>query len=157
MAKEDNTVRRQIPHKICRKCKKLKPITDFYGKEGRRFGVGSHCKKCYGESTMQIRKDNPERAREWYRRSLLKKFSISIEEYEEMHRSQDGKCAICKREETRIHLSTNQLYLLCVDHDHVSGKNRQLLCHSCNTGIGHFLDNPEFLDSAAEYLRRHGK
>jgi hypothetical protein len=41
---------------------------------------------------------------------------------------------------------------LCVDHSHVTGKVRGLLCHSCNVGLGHFKDDPRFTRSATEYL-----
>ena len=30
---------------------------------------------------------------------------------------------------------------------------RGLLCHMCNTGLGKFIDNPELLIAAANYLK----
>ena len=55
----------------------------------------------------------------------------------------EGVCAICA---TREHLR--------IDHDHVSGKIRGLLCNEHNLGLGKFKDNPDHLIAAAEYLRR---
>ena len=42
---------------------------------------------------------------------------------------------------------------LSIDHDHVTGKVRGLLCSPCNIGLGGFKDNPESLLKAVEYLK----
>jgi len=41
------------------------------------------------------------------------------------------------------------------DHDHDTGKARDWLCDSCNTGLGRFKDNIEFIEKAISYLRKH--
>ena len=63
---------------------------------------------------------------------------------------QDGKCAICKNQETRKH--KGKLRNLSVDHCHATGIVRGLLCSRCNISIGKFEDNSELLRSAADYL-----
>lgn len=62
-----------------------------------------------------------------------------------MHAEQAGLCAIC-------HGETNGQGDLHVDHDHVTGKVRGLLCSRCNTGIGMMGDNTALLRKAIEYL-----
>ena len=79
-----------------------------------------------------------------YRR--MKNFGVSQKEYEEMLNAQNGVCAVCGR--------TNKGKALCVDHDHVTGKIRGLLCHKCNLALGMAEDNLETLKNLVIYLLR---
>ena len=67
-----------------------------------------------------------------------------------MYAAQDGKCAICaKGAEDELH------GVFSVDHDHVTGAVRALLCRPCNLGLGKFEDDPKRLLAAVEYLNKH--
>lgn len=61
----------------------------------------------------------------------------------QLFRKQKGQCAICKVE---INKSAH------LDHCHITGDIRGLLCRPCNVGIGYFEDNPELLALALKYL-----
>jgi len=39
-----------------------------------------------------------------------------------------------------------------VDHDHITGKVRGLLCSPCNTGLGMFQENAQLFLKAIQYL-----
>lgn len=56
---------------------------------------------------------------------------------------QNFKCKICERD------ITNKSYL---DHNHINGKFRGLLCINCNTSLGKFNDDVALLHKAIEYL-----
>jgi hypothetical protein len=44
---------------------------------------------------------------------------------------------------------------LFVDHNHRTGKVRELLCTNCNAGFGYFKESPEILANAIDYAIRH--
>ena len=75
-----------------------------------------------------------------------RKYGITLVEYDLMFAAQNGACAIC--------LNTIDKPL-DVDHDHVSGKVRSLLCNPCNAGLGHFSDDESKVIAAFEYLCKH--
>lgn len=90
-------------------------------------------------------------AREW---QLLRNFGITLIQYAEMFKAQDGKCAICKKPETAKDRVGNPRPL-CVDHCHKTGNVRQLLCNRCNHMLGLVDDDISFLESAIAYLKAH--
>jgi len=59
-------------------------------------------------------------------------------------------CDICGRPETAQH--AGKVRRLAVDHDHVTGALRGVLCGRCNTGLGMFRDDTALIEAAAEYI-----
>ena len=107
--------------KQCPVCKKVLPDNMFAPRT-------KHCKLCRRDYDWQY------------------KYGLSPEQYLELHRKQEGKCAICGK------MLPDSEYL-CVDHEKETGKIRGLLCKECNKGLGMFKDNPKNLQKAAEYLK----
>lgn len=86
-------------------------------------------------------------------KSRLASYGITKETYVQKFKDQQGLCAICKKPwEGNVGNPD-----LVVDHDHASGKIRDLLCPHCNHLLGHAFDSPKILLSAAAYLTKHGK
>lgn len=74
----------------------------------------------------------------------IRSYGISENQFDQMMINQDGKCYICKGDNGSI--------ALCIDHDHLTGKVRGLLCNKCNRGLGLFLDDLVLLKRAMKYL-----
>lgn len=81
----------------------------------------------------------------------LKKFGISILDYEAILRKQDFKCAICR---TDLDLHSGKTAAgPAVDHCHQTNRVRGILCQCCNRGIGLLKDSCEVLAAAILYLK----
>lgn len=140
--------------KFCSSCKQEKDFSAFH-KNGT--GYQAWCKDCKKPAVLKWRREHPEQHREhvrkggknFYKRNPLKvrenalkrKYNIDLISYNKLIDLQNNVCAICK--------NTGKLH---VDHDHITGIVRGLLCMNCNTGIGNLKDSPELLRSAINYL-----
>lgn len=95
-------------------------------------------------------RENPEAAKAMARRANLKyEYGITPEQYDQMLEAQGGVCAICKLPERE-----RRQVRLCVDHDHVTGKVRGLLCRACNVALGKFQESVEVIRAALAYMER---
>jgi hypothetical protein len=79
-------------------------------------------------------------------RSLKKDFGIDLNEYNKLFEKQNGCCAICGKHQSEFKLA------LSVDHNHETGKVRELLCHHCNHLLGNAMENLEILQRSIDYL-----
>lgn len=75
------------------------------------------------------------------------KYGITQEYFEFLISQQNGLCAVCFKE------PNGNRKILCIDHDHDTGKIRGLLCHKCNSAIGLFNDNIVLIEKALIYLK----
>jgi hypothetical protein len=116
--------------KICRVCGEEKSVDDFYWTSASHQKLENRCKKCQHQASEPSR--------------IKRLYNISTVEYEELFRKQNGRCAIC-----RVDPGDRKLN---IDHDHVTGETRGLLCNDCNHGICKFDDNSALLRIAALYL-----
>jgi hypothetical protein len=84
---------------------------------------------------------------------VAKVYRLSRGRYAEMLESQGGRCAVCgDAESARFN---GRVKRLAVDHDHVTGRVRALLCQRCNTVIGAAHEDTGLLAKAIAYLERH--
>ncbi len=138
--------------KECSKCKKTKAMSLFPIARAHKDGYGYWCKKCKQKWEKEKRtkyRKNPE----WVEKTKLLNlknwlkvnYNLTLSEYEELVKLQNGVCAICGKENNL----GNKLF---VDHCHKTNKVRGLLCQKCNSGVGYLNDDIHLLAKAIEYL-----
>jgi hypothetical protein len=82
---------------------------------------------------------------------------VDAARYQEMLREQGGVCAICREPERHRDGLSGKPKDLAVDHDHVTGAVRALLCSACNTAIGLFNDDDALLAKAQAYVIQYAR
>lgn len=80
-----------------------------------------------------------------HERSVRRKYGLEPGEYDKMLAAQYGRCAICGNKPVTIRLA--------VDHDHVTGKVRGLLCKRCNRALGLWEGDVDKMYSLIAYVR----
>lgn len=139
--------------KNCRGCGQFFPFAEFSWNANKKMGRKYRCsryKACKAKSTQEwlARPGN-------HKRSKLKRYGMTTAQYDAMFLAQGGACAICGATEMPVDSRTKKPYDLAVDHDHVTGKVRALLCPLCNNGLGCFRDEISRLHAAIVYLEKH--
>ncbi|MGH3646200.1 MAG: endonuclease domain-containing protein [Micromonosporaceae bacterium] len=122
----------------CRDCDEWKPLDEFHASSRRPSGRGSYCKPCFnvrwkasarkwaGAEGRVIRELHHGRTRNYH---LKRRYGIGVEEFAQLLAGQGGVCAICGAQDPEH-----------VDHDHVYGNVRGILCFNCNGDLGQFKD-----------------
>jgi hypothetical protein len=96
------------------------------------------------------RKDPRPDAQEREQARTLRAYGLTQAEWDELVARQQNRCAVC---ETIKPGGRGERWH--IDHDHVTGQVRGLLCQRCNTGIGSLQDDPEIIMAAARYVMKH--
>lgn len=111
----------------------------------QRIRYKKHTRRLLDESKAWA-KSNPSKARAIWRRSELKRrHGITVEAYNTVFANQGGVCGICEKPPVGKRLA--------VDHSHVTGDIRGLLCANCNRAIGLLGDDIGLLEAAGRYLQ----
>lgn len=121
---------------VCTVCGESKAIDQF----DFRNDTGKHrrdCKPCRSS------------------REAAKRYGVTVGQIDELREKQGNCCAICGIHAKDIAHAQFKHNPLVIDHDHLTGEVRGLLCPSCNVILGHAKDRPQVLLSAAQYLLNH--
>lgn len=138
--------------RTCNKCNITQLPSSFreYKKRKTNGDIFYHrlsiCKKCEIPITNAMNKRYKETG--YSREHNLKRlFNMTIQEYNDLFKSQSFKCKICYRNK-----DINEKNFP-VDHDHLTGKVRAILCPQCNLAIGGYKDNWKLILNAIKYLK----
>ena len=85
----------------------------------------------------------------------MKRYGISLDEYQTLLANQNFACAICE-----VEISDELAYKgkrpVAVDHNHETGDVRGILCSKCNLTLCHARENTSILYKAIVYLSERG-
>lgn len=162
--------------KKCIKCGEAKPLVGFHKSISHTSGLKNICRKCSAQYGKQYRQGHKERL-VIYRAEYRKRNREKMVEYQKAHKKdkreyyfqrnhglglkdvlemfdgQGGRCSICKKQMNMVGRNGDRAH---VDHNHITGKNRGLICDNCNRGLGFFHDNIQSLKFAINYLKKDG-
>lgn len=129
-----------------------------YQREWRKKNLGkarahdAARRKKHAAYTKAWKRKHPEKAAAIERRRALRRYGLTIEDYDRLVITQANRCAICLQPQGRSRNNKSPLSRLDVDHCHASGKVRGLLCYNCNAILGHAKDSIAVLRAAIAYL-----
>jgi hypothetical protein len=119
----------------------------------------AHQRYCSGACvTYAYKRRHPDRVKEITKRETLNgnhrkrylkyKYGLSLEQYDEILVKQNGVCAVCWK------TPEEQVRNFAVDHDHVTGEIRGVICDYCNRRVIGRHRSPDLFLRASEYLRQ---
>jgi hypothetical protein len=114
----------------CPDCKRAVAHEEYSRNAGTPSGFGSKCKACHNAGNN---------AAYW-----LRAYGMPRKGVDEIRAKQGNRCALCAEGDPG-HL----------DHDHVNGSVRALLCQRCNFALGLLRDDPDLMRAAADYIEVH--
>lgn len=129
--------------KWCPDCQDYRALEDFGRNRSEGDGLTWYCKEHHNERGRRNRVRLHGSTRQYH---LMRRYGVSAVDVDHMIEQQQGLCPVCERDlGSKPH----------VDHDHATGAVRQVLCFTCNGGLGLFADDPARLRSAAAYVETH--
>lgn len=159
--------------RVCTKCRKYKKWSQFAVNRSAKTGHRTWCKSCVSKHGERWREEsdyysvnrarllaqkkaayNPVSKKDY---DLSTKYGISLADFRQMLRDQEYKCKICL---CRIYVFSRikrNNRVAVVDHCHLTGVIRGLLCHNCNRGLGLVADNYSTLARATRYVKFRGQ
>ena len=132
--------------KKCFCCEETKPKKEFCKLTKSKDGLYYYCRECDNKKHEEYKKENHVKVTTQKREcALIRKYGITIKEFDKMIENQFHKCPICNRD-------FREKIKPVVDHCHKTGKIRGILCYGCNVSIGQFQESKEIFINAMNYL-----
>jgi hypothetical protein len=93
----------------------------------------SYCIKCVAIKNKEYRQKNSEKLNQYDKYRYYNKPG---------RKPNKMVCPICQKE----------MWKPCIDHNHITGKVRGIICGHCNSGLGMLRDNPTILERALQWV-----
>lgn len=149
--------------KECVRCNEVKPLAEFIPRKDRKTPYRNYCKDCDSKRRKELYNKKVEyerkqaKKRHWENREVLVKemrlrrlkarYGITVQQYEDLLKSQNYCCPICL-----LHQDDHRQNMH-VDHDHETGEIRGLLCAICNRYFTGSQRTEEKFQRAIDYLK----
>lgn len=153
IAKQCRTI---CAEKQCGRCGSLKPASDFDSSAKTKDGLKSKCIRCVDDlwELRRAKHNYKTEHKEYYvnpqEKALLdtykRQYGLDIDDYYSLLEFQDGECAICRRKPEPGGRRFS------IDHDHITGMVRGILCAGCNSFLGYVKDNQDQIRTFLLYL-----
>jgi Recombination endonuclease VII len=127
--------------KRCPDCGQLRPLDQFPRNKRTSSGYAVYCKPCHNARGAETRQRLYGGSSHYH---LMRRYGIGAHDFDRLVEEQGRVCAICGRPDPEH-----------VDHSHVTGAVRGILCFNCNGGLGQFRDSVDALRNAVVYLDTH--
>ena len=124
--------------KRCNKCRKVKSLSEFH-----------KCKK--HKDGLKFLNEAPKIKLRIYLNSLKHKYAITYDDLVSMLDNQRGCCDSCGH--SLIFPDSLQNYH--VDHSHLTGEVRSLLCYKCNIAFGLLEEDSRRIEGLLKYSLRY--
>ena len=139
--------------KKCSACKQTQPLDAFAVHRGAKDGLQHRCRACSSEYNKSPKareraakyRARPERRAHRADYMLKRRYGISLEAWGEILVRQGGRCPGCGS-------PLESGFKTHVDHCHVTGRVRGLLCKECNLALGNVNDSIDVLRNLIQYL-----
>ncbi len=120
-----------------------KPCKNCGGTE--RYGRSYSCVTCTNARSAKSKQTlaYKKQAKKYW---MVKRYGVTPEEFDRMFRDQGCVCACCGTDKP------GHKHGWIIDHDHVTGEIRGVVCHGCNVGFRAFKDDPEWMMKAIQFL-----
>lgn len=125
---------------LCNTCNNIYDLYDMIVPPRQK---PTQCKNCSNIYKREWHKNNKQRKKS---SRLKSRYGITIEQYNDLLKKQNGVCALCYKEDMRP---------LSVDHNHKTKKIRALLCFKCNVLLGFINEDLDHLERVRDYLLKY--
>lgn len=117
---------------------------------GKNQYICKLCQKSHRQPSFKKSQKTYERNKD---RHLIRRYGITLKDYNKILNKQNNACAICKKHILNYDSKTGLLRKMATDHCHENNIVRGILCFKCNIGLGSFQDDITILQNAIDYLR----
>ena len=136
--------------KQCNRCEQHYISKEFLMKKNKMNFTDERSPTCtYCVKSEKAKHTDPDRVARTT--DLLRDYGMTIEDYEDRLKKQNGRCSICKSDKPK----GRGKGVFHIDHNHATGQIRSILCVDCNIGLGMFQDSIKSLFKAITYLLKH--